>query len=246
MRLKFQFLLFLALVTTYACSTGDDAPAEPPLDPDLGKTYFFLEPNKFREYDVYEIRYTAVEISDTLEYQLREEVDEPFTVNGVESRIIRRLTRTQSTDPWLLDSIWTARVEAGRAVSVENNIPLQKMVFPVDTTRRWDRNLLNGQEALTQKYLSFNEPFTQGFNTFLRATEIQVSDDNDENAAGLAITFRDERTEVYADSIGLVRKEYRQVKFCSVGPCANQEIVQSGRYYLETLIAHGTTNEAGN
>jgi len=246
MRLKFQYLCLALVLVITSCSTANDVDADPPLDPDLGKTYFFLEANKFREYSVYEIRYTGVDISDTLEYQLREEVKEAFTTNGVASRIIHRLTRDQSSDPWLLDSVWTARVERERAVSVENNIPLQKMVFPVDTTRRWDRNLLNGRDGLVQKYLSFNEPFTQGFNTFLRATEIQVSDDNDENANGLAITFRDVRTEVYADSIGLVRKEYRQVKFCSVGSCAQQEIVQSGRYYLEMLTAHGTIDEAGN
>ncbi|OEK04636.1 hypothetical protein [Roseivirga misakiensis] len=246
MRLKFEYLFLLLILVTFSCVSNDDAPAEEPLDPDLGKSYFFLEPDKFREYEVYEIRYSAVEISDTLEYQLREEVSDSFVSNGIESRLIRRLTRNTSNDPWSLDSLWTARVEEGMAVSVENNLPLVKMVFPVDTSRRWDRNLLNGRDALTQRYLTFNEPFTQGINTFLRATEIQVSDDNDENPSGLAITFRDERTEVYADSIGLVRKEYRQLKFCSVGPCANQEIVQSGRYYREVLTAHGSLNEEGN
>ena len=239
MRLRFEYLFLVLVIVISSCGNANDEDAEPPLDPDLGKTYFFLEANKFREYDVYEIRYTGVDISDTLEYQLREEVKEAFTTNGVQSRVVHRLTRDLSSDPWVLDSVWTARVERERAVSVENNIPLQKMIFPVDTTRRWDRNLLNGDVATVQKYLSFNEPFTQGFNTFLRACVVQVSDDNDENDTGLAITFRDERTEVYADSIGLVRKEYRQFKFCTTGNCQLQEIVQSGRYYRETLIAHG-------
>lgn len=239
MRLRFEYLFLLLVLVISSCGNADAVDAEPPLDPDLGKTYFFLEPNKFREYDVFEIRYTGVDISDTLEYQLREEVQEAFTTNGVESNVVHRLTRLVSTNPWVLDSVWTARVERERAVSVENNIPLQKMVFPVDVSRRWDRNLFNGNEANVQQYLTFNQPFTQGFNTFLRACVVQVSNDNDENDTGLAITFRDERTEVYADSIGLVRKEYRQLKFCTTGSCQLQEIVQSGRYYLETLTAHG-------
>ncbi len=244
LRLEYFFLPFFILASSCGNNPGEDS--EPALDPDLGKSYFFLVDKKYREYDVYEIRYTAVGISDTMEYQLREEVKEAFSINGVESRIIHRLVRDNSNDPWVLDSVWSARVEQGRAVSVENNIPLQKMVFPVDTTRRWDRNFLNGKDALVQKFLSFNQPYQDGFNTFLEAMVIQVSKQRDSNADGIDVTFRDLRTEVYADSIGLVRKEYQQLKFCTREDCRLQEIVQSGRYYRETLTAHGFTDETGN
>lgn len=246
MRLRLEYLVLLLLVIASSCGNTTSEDAEPPLDPDLGKSYFFLSPNKFREYEVYEIRYFAVDISDTLEYQLREEVREEFTVNGIQSHLIHRLTRLDSNEPWRLDSVWSARVERERAISVENNIPLQKMVFPVDTTRRWDRNLFNSKESLVQKYLTFNEPFTQGFNTFLKAIVVEVSNQRSQNPDGIDVTDRDLRTEVYADSIGLVRKEYEQLKFCTVGECALQEIVQSGRYYREVLTAHGTLDEAGN
>ncbi len=246
MRLRVEYLLLCLLLIITSCGNTNVEDAEPPLDPDLGKSYFFLAPNKYREYAVYEIRYLAVDISDTLEYQLREEVREEFTVNGIQSRLIHRLTRDDENQPWQLDSVWSARVEAGWAVSVENNVPLQKMIFPVDTTRRWDRNLFNSRESRVQKYLTFNQPFTQGFNTFLRASVVEVSNERDQNPDGIDVTFRDLRTEVYADSIGLVRKEYEQLRFCTVGPCALQEIVQSGRYYREELTAHGFLDEAGN
>ncbi len=246
MRMRFEYLFLVLLIVVSSCGNSNIEDAEPPLDPDLGKSYFFLAPNKYREYDVYEIRYLAVDISDTLEYQLREEVREEFTVSGISSRLIHRLIRDNSDQPWSLDSVWSARVERERAVSVENNLPLQKMVFPVDTTRRWDRNLFNSKASLVQKYLTFNQPFTQGFNTFLNATVIEVSNERSQNPDGIDVTFRDLRTEVYADSIGLVRKEYEQLKFCTVGPCALQEIVQSGRYYRETLIAHGFLDETGS
>lgn len=246
MRWRFEYLGLLLLVMVTSCGSANFEDAEPPLDPDLGKSYFFLAPNKYREYDVFEIRYLAVDISDTLEYQLREEVRDSFNVNGVESRIIHRLTRDDATQPWALDSVWSSRVERVRAISIENNVPLQKMVFPVDTSQRWDRNLFNSNPALVQKYLTFDQPFTQGFNTFLKATVVEVANDRSTNPDGIDVTFRDVRTEVYADSIGLVRKEYEQLKFCTVGPCALQEIVQSGRYYIETLTAHGFIDEDGN
>ena len=246
MRSRFEYLLLILLVIASSCGSANSVDAEPPLDPDLGKSYFFLAPNKYREYNVYEIRYLAVDISDTLVYQLREEVREEFIVNGISSRLIHRLTRNNSNETWRLDSVWSARVERERAVSVENNIPLQKMIFPVDTTRRWDRNLLNSGESLVQKYLTFNQPYTQGFNTFLKAIVVEVSNERSQNPDSIDVTFRDLRKEVYADSIGLVEKEYEQFKFCTVGPCALQEIVQSGRYYKETLPAHGFLDEAGS
>ena len=237
MRIK-QFALFLIAVVVFSCGNADTEDAIPTLDPDLGKSYFFLEPNKYREYDVYEIRYFAVDISDTLEYQLREEIRESFSNgSGQESRIVNRYIRNNDQQPWQLDSVWAARVEPGLAVSVENNLPMVKMVFPVDTTRRWDINQFNGRDAVISKYKSFDEPYTVRLNTFLEAMEIEISNISD------LITFRDNRTEVYADSIGLVLKDYEVVKLCSRQECLGQNIIESGRLYRETLIAHGFIDE---
>ncbi len=233
MRIKLLTLLSLILLIS-ACGNTNVEDAIPALDPDLGKSYFFLEPNKYREYDVYEIRYFAVDISDTLEYQLREEIRESFTNgSGQESRIVNRLISNNDQEPWQLDSVWAAQVESELAISVENNLPMVKMVFPVDTTRRWDIDQFNGRDAVISKFKSFNEPYTVRLNTFLEAMEVEISNISD------LITFRDNRTEVYADSIGLVLKDYEVVKLCSRQECLGQNIVESGRYYRETLIAHG-------
>ena len=237
MRIKLFFLLSLAIILS-SCGDTETAEPIPPLDPDLGKSYFFLEPNKYREYDVFEIRYSAVDISDTLEYQLREEVREAFTNGlGQESRIIHRLIRSNDQEEWQLDSVWSARVVDQRAITTENNLPFVKMVFPVDTTRRWDINQFNGRDVVISKFKSFNEPFTVELNTFLEAMEIEISNVTD------LITFRDNRTEVYADSIGLVLKDYDVVKLCSRQECLGQNIVESGRRYRETLTAHGFIDE---
>lgn len=238
MKLKSWILLLLLAAAFFACGSGTDEEPEPPLDPDLGKTYFFLNEGKYREYNVYEIRYRAVDISDTLEYQLREEVGEAFTNSkGQVSHFINRFTRNNPNQEWELDSVWTARIEGDKAISVENNIPLVKMTFPSDTTRRWDGNLLNSKEPNIRKLLNFNSSYTVGLNTFLRTAEIEISKDED------GITFRDNRTEVYRDSIGLIYKLYDEVKLCSRPECLGQEIVESGRFYREELIAHGEINE---
>ena len=82
----------LLVLCCLACSEFTDFDPILPLDPDTGKSYFFLEEGKFREYNVFEIRYLAVDRSDTLRYQLREVVGESFDAANAESA--RLLYRT--------------------------------------------------------------------------------------------------------------------------------------------------------
>ena len=67
--------------------------------------------------------------------------------------------------------------------------------------------------------------------------EVEISNISD------SITFRDMRTEVYVDSIGLVFKDYDVVKLCSRPECLGKNIVESGRLYIESLTAHGFLDE---
>ncbi len=235
-----NIFILLALLFAWSCSDVSDEPAEPPLDPDQGKTYFFLEEGKYREYDVYEIRYLAVDISDTMSYQVREEVKEAVVNDQAEkAHLVYRYSRIDDEAEWELDSVWSARVERQRAVSTENNEQYVKMVFPSDTIQSWDRNLFNGREQKITRARTFNEPFTIGFNTFLNAMEVEISMEDD------SITVRDNRLEVFADSIGLVYKYFEVLEYCSREPDCElgAKIIESGRFYTETLIAHGFIDE---
>lgn len=230
----------IALCFIWSCSDVADDPSEPPLDPDQGKTYFFLEEGKYREYQVYEIRYLAVDLSDTLSYEVREEVKEAVVNDQAEkAHLIYRYSRANNQEEWALDSVWSARVERTRAVSTENNNQYVKMVFPADTIQSWDRNLFNGRNQKITKARTFNQPFTIGFNTFLNAMEVEISVEDD------SIVQRDNRYEVFADSIGLVYKYYEVLKYCSREPDCElgAKIIESGRFYTETLRAHGFLDE---
>lgn len=238
MKLKVWVLGLLTFLFVFSCGGAADEEPEAPLDLNKGKSYFFLEEGKYREYNVYEIRYYAVDISDTLQYQLREEVGEAFAnQNGQISHFVNRYIRDNASQAWELDSVWTARIEGDKAISVENNVPLVKMTFPADTSRRWDGNLLNSNDPNIRKLVNFNSTFTVGLNTFLRTAEVEISRDED------GITFRDIRREVYRDSIGLIYKLYNKVKLCSRAECLGQQLVESGRFYREELIAHGYVDE---
>lgn len=244
-------ILIVCLLFASACGTASVDETIPAIDPDTGKSYFFLKEGQFREYEVYEIRYLAVAISDTLQYQLREEVRESFMNNGVRSNIIHRLTRADETQEWELDSVWSAREEANRAVSVENNIPIVKMVFPPLQEVEWNANIYNtrdedGFRVLTfevaqdeENRTSFQVPISGRAISFSEVLVVEQNQDED------AITFRDNRVEVYKDSVGLVFKQYDVVKICSRPECVGEGLVESGRFYRELLIEEGTFDAAG-
>jgi hypothetical protein len=236
MKLKSWILLSLLIALVVACG-GDDEEPEQPIDPNRGKSYFFLEPGKYREYNVYEIRYSGVGFSDTSEYQIRVEVGEGFTSGGETSHLVNRFRREDATERWELDSVWTARIEGNKGISVENNVPIVKMTFPLDTGNRWDSNLLNSRQPVVSRVVNFNSNFTVGLNTFLKTAEVEFSNFDD------GIVDRFISKEVYRDSIGMIYKLYDSVKYCTRDCQLGSQIVQSGRYYREELIAHGFLDE---
>ncbi len=242
-------LLCLAFVASACNSNATDT--TPAIDPDTGKSYFFLKEGQFREYEVFEIRYLAVDISDTFRYQLREEVKEEFVNNGVTSNIIHRFRREDASQEWLLDSVWSARVDTDRAVSVENNIPIVKMLFPSLEGRKWNGNAFNTKDEDEFIITTFDPAQDEDNNTSYQVpipgraisfSEVMVVEQNQDEDM---ITFRDNRVEVYKDSIGLVFKQYDVVKICSRVECLGQEIVESGRFYRELLTSQGKIEDEG-
>ena len=220
-----------------ACFSGNETEPIAPLDPSLGQSYFFLVEDKYREYDIYEIRYHGVNISDTFQFQLREEVKGPFLNDiGDTSHIVFRYVRANANETWDLDSTWSARVEQDFAVKIENNKSLVKMVYPSIVGETWDGNAFNTDELDQYEIITFDAFFSlpNSLISFEKAMLIEHNVEDD------SVTIRDNRREVFADSVGLVYKEYEVLKYCSLPSCLGQKIVQSGRFYTETLTAHGT------
>lgn len=243
-------LAFLCLFLL-ASGCGDTTDTTAAVPPDTGKSYFFLEEGRFREYEVYEIRYLAVDISDTLQYHLREEVKETFSSNGTTSNIIHRFVRPDENRAWELDSVWAARVETDRAISIENNVSIVKMIFPALQERKWNGNAFNTRPEDEFRITTFSPAQDEDNNTNFQVpiqgraisfSEVMVVEQNQEEDM---ITFRDNRVEVYKDSVGLVFKQYDVVKICSRSDCLGQEIVESGRFYRELLTSEGKIEDEG-
>lgn len=231
---------FTMLALLSACNTNP-VPAEAPLDPNQGKSYFFLEENFYREYEVREITQTAVDdgngtfTKDTT-YLVREEIREAYEAGDAEkAHVIRRYVWIEGNESeigkWVLQAILSARLTSNYAVLGDNNREMVKMAFPLDTLQSWDRNAFNDGSIALTKASTFNQPYRVGFNTFPNASQIVFERDS---SLVDAIDFY----EVYADSIGMVHEYYRSVEFCT--SCQDEvKPVDKGFTSSKRLIAFG-------
>jgi hypothetical protein len=223
-----SWTLFSMVFVLGACSEKNIT-----LDQDrLGLEYFPLEVGQYRIYDVDEIIYN-ISSFDTLKYELRESVVDSFeNSEGSTTYTIRREKRLNDQVAWDLDSVWSARKTNSIAISVENNISLVKMVFPVENGTSWDGNIFNSSGERLFTYDLNVAPITIGSDEFTDLVKV-IQSDIPEN-----IVNQDQRFEIYATGIGLVGKNGIMLTFCTVD-CPDQKTIIAGRFIDQRLKSYG-------
>ncbi len=198
----------------------------------LGYQFYPLNIGEYRIYDVEEIDYLITGF-DTTKYQLRETIFDTIMSTNRITYLLRRDIRTDALSSWESDSVWSvARTENYLSIT-ENNIPLIKLTFPVTPEREWNGNSLNTRSVLTYYYQSLTNPLvdTIDLNDHIRV----IIEDVEENVTGV-----DLRSEVYAEGIGLIEKDYLTQKKCTSSDCgADLGDVIGGRSLKQTLIEFG-------
>lgn len=221
-------LVFSALMFLLACGEKTISPD----DNRLGLEYYPLETGQYRIYDVDEILY-SISSFDTLQYQLRESVVNAFeNAEGTTTYTIHREKRNNDQDQWELDSVWTARKTSTLAISVENNVSLIKMVFPINNGLSWDSNKFNQSGEKRFSY-DLNLADTTLANEKMTDLVKVIQSEIEEN-----IVNRDERYEIFAPNVGLIVKHGIRLSFCTVD-CPVQKTIESGRFIQQTLFSYG-------
>ena len=226
---SYTILTLLSVLFYFSCSESTVTPD----DSQLGLEYFPVEIGQFRVYDVDEIIY-QISGNDTLNYELRESIVDSFeNLEGALTYTVHREKKFDEVSGWQLDSVWTVRKNNTTLVSVENNVPIIKMVFPVENSTSWDSNQLN---AGNQKLFFYNidvEDMVVSADTLTDLVQV-VQSEVDEN-----IVNRDERFEIYAPNIGLIMKSGITLTFCTVD-CPDQKTIVSGRFIDQVLTSYGS------
>jgi hypothetical protein len=201
---------------------------------DRGYAYFPLRTGAYQIYDVTEITYSSLSDPDTAIYQLRTEVIDSFVnTAGSYNYVIHRSTRLEDSDEWEFRDTWSARIEGEQAIVAEGNVPFVKLAFPLAEGLIWNGNKYNAFEEDEYQVSAMNVSLTVASQLFEHVVIVEQEDYNDE------VTKTDQRTEVYADNIGLVQKEKRVLNYCTDPICLNDQIIESGTYYKQEIRDYG-------
>ena len=218
------------LIVLLAC--GDEENAVRSSD----QEFFPLRKGFYQVYDVEEINYPRLGVTEESFYQLKTEVvDSFFNEQGGYTYTLHRSKRNTVTDPWIFQQVWSVRRNTANVVVSEENTPFIKLVFPAVRNRQWDGNALNSLPVddyeLSQTGASY--PLENGTiaGDYLRVIQEDSGDAFNDN----------QREEVYVRNIGLVYRANRVIEYCSTeGQCdITAHVIDNGKVYVQTLVEYG-------
>lgn len=197
--------------------------AENPLPLARGTEYFPLTMGRYQIYAVQEVRYVNGSQPLTLSYELMTAVADSFPApDGQYIYVIHRSTRANDSAAWQALDTWSVRMQDDRVTVSEGNTPFVKLIFPVREGTRWDGNTYNTLGDDEYELTSAGQPLEVNGMTFEKTATVEQERNED------LIVFRDERSEVYASGVGLVKKEIIQFHYCTDDTCLGQQIIDEG------------------
>ncbi len=220
---RFVWLSFSLLSIMFISSCSSDEPGVTTTD--FGFEFFPLQVGNFREYEVLEVNFLTAG-PDSNRFFLRESITDSIVSEQIVNYILERAIRENSSDPWVVDSVWTTRRTNREAIQVENNIPIVKIEFPVIQDGTWDANAFNnrGEMIYTSQFIDSD--------TIDNTLQVIIAD------IEANFVLQDQRNEFYARGIGLINRDFINVRFDQDDTNPIRRI-ESGRVLDQRLIRYG-------
>lgn len=219
---------FVAIGLFFLLSCNDRSGLNPL---DFGYDYYPVQIGQYRVYRVSEINYIG-SVADSKDYYLREEITGSIVSENGTTKYFLKKSRSDDSLNWSADSMWTVRWTDNSLVVAENNLPLVKLVFPVQTGKKWDGNVYNINREKAFYYEEVAEVAGAACPDTSALVKVVMAD------VEKNIVNQDERSEVYGRGIGLVSKDYRVLNFCRAD-CASLGEIESGRILNQKLVSYG-------
>ncbi len=197
----------LSISTLFICIFFSSCEEDKIIKEDLFHEYFPVDVGHWVIYDVDSIVYDDFyETIDTFYYQVKEVIESKFTDgSGKEALRIERYIRHGSDENWQIKNVWTARRLPSRAEKVEENIRYIKLVFPPKVNKSWDGNAYNIKSEQIYKITQTHEQ--QIINDLQFDSVVTVLQADFET-----LISKEYKVEKFAKNIGLIFKEYVDVK----------------------------------
>tara|TARA_B110000285_G_C15076718_1_gene591176 strand:- start:782 stop:1462 length:681 start_codon:yes stop_codon:yes gene_type:complete len=197
--------------------------------PDFHYKYFGYEQGRYVIYDVLDITHSTEAIieHDTSRYQLKTVWGDLYVDNeGREGREFLRYFRDSSIGSWNLIDVYYGVYDGIRAELVEENQRKIKLVFAPTSSKAWDANIYNLEEALECYYDKIHQSYSVNGSSFDSTLIVEQADE-----VNFIDTIR--KYEVYAKNVGLIYKYSKENDY------QFQSIPDNGKEYYLTYVTHG-------
>lgn len=216
-------LIFLAS----ACGKDDFIPT------DRGTAYFPIRVGSTWIYQVNQTIYSEVAGPTQSSYKLRLLVtDSILNAEGAHTYILARARQEIGASTWSAIDTWSVRRNDREIIVTEGNTPFKKLMFPIRKGLAWNGNEYNTLGEDLYSMTNFEGETTFGGTNFEDVIEVEQEFNED------FIVFLDERTELYARNVGLIRQSLKQLNYCSTDNCIGQQKVKSGKIYVQELLSY--------
>lgn len=235
-------LLLTLTLTIFGCQwlpATTSIATTPNRQPDESR-FYPLQPGWFVVYAVTQTQYRPNQQPVTTLFQRKERVGVAFNdAAGQTAFRIERFRRAGDALPWLADSVWSARWQNNQLIRTENGIATLALVLPVYDQSRWNPNPYNSGAtdppgAVTSFYeiSHANQPLTLGGFEFAASVRVQQQADS-------TLLGQTKRNEIYAFGVGMVYKEWVQLRFCTATDCLGKARIVTGTRQQEQILYYG-------
>lgn len=200
-------------------STPDDA------------AYFPLQTGDYWIYQVTQEKYAAANSINKSNYQLQHKITSSYLQNGQLFFLLEESVKRSEQAGWQLSNIRTVYKNLREVVSLERNVPVVKLVFPITATTSWNVNTYNANADTLLRYEDTGKEFALNKFNFDRTVSVLGANDS-------TLVNQERYRRVYAQNVGLVYSENVSLAYCQSTPaCIGQALIESGAKQKWELIA---------
>jgi hypothetical protein len=198
---------------------------EKPVPVSSGEEYYPLHTGNFVEMEVSKTTYSVTESPQNTQHFLRQLIGEPY--KGTTGGIIYPIYYSSSQNNWNIDSTTAVRKLKDKLLVIENGRSIINLVFPLTERNFWNGNAYNISGEQFFEVRNIGKPMLVGALFFPKT--ITVIRQNDSTRIS-----QKKHIEVYAENIGLIKREIAFLTFCYGFGCTGTAEISSG--WTETSI----------
>ncbi|UFH51916.1 hypothetical protein [Spirosoma sp. KNUC1025] len=192
--------------------------------------YFPLEAGDYWIYQVTQETYAPANAVKKTAYQLQQKITSSYTQNGQLFYLLEESIKQSELTGWQLKTIRTVYKNLKEVVSLERNVPVVKLAFPITSTTSWNINAYNANPDTVLRYQDTGKSYALKNLSFNRTVSVLGADDS-------TLVDQERYRRIYAQNVGLVYSENVSLDYCqATADCIGKAIIESGSKQKWELI----------